>query len=152
MKYRKSRYTPDFKVRVLAALDAGSKPRWRQVEKEFDVPQSTLVDWYRRREQIMEEAREAQEVTHSGRIAIDAHFDMLTQQLINSLPAKIESAKLTDSIRALTMLKDLHQVFHQDEENKDAAIERLMKQLDRYRRMKAERGEIELSSTSAQEE
>lgn len=77
---------------------------------------------------------------------------MLTQQLLNTLPEKIEGAKLTDSLRAITMLNELRQFFRQEEEDKEAAIERIMKALDKYRQMRAERGENEPAPTSAQEE
>src|SRR5688572_731174 len=148
MQYRKSRYTPDFKLRVLAAFDAHGRRNWHKLEQEFEVPFRTILDWHRRREQIIDQAEEAH---HPGRRAINAHVDMLTRQLLNTLPEKIEGAKLTDSLRALTMLNELRQLFVQEEEDREAVIERLMKQLDRYRRMKAERGEIELSSNSTPE-
>ena len=134
MKHRKSRFNPHFKLRVLAAL-AASGNRWQAVEAEFNVPHRTLLEWHRHQEQIEEEAVEYR---RPGSTAINAHFDMLTQQLLNTLPAKIEGAKLTDSLRALNMLNDLRQLFQAQvkEEDLTDVYARLNENINRYRRMK----------------
>lgn len=137
-KYRKSRYTPDFKLRVLAAFDAGGRRNGAQIEKEFDVPYRTILDWHRHREQILDQAEEAHRPSFR---ALNAHVDMLTRQLLNSLPEKIEDAKLTDSLRALSTLNELRQTFEQEKLDYDTVYERLNENINRYRQMRAERGE-----------
>ena len=130
MKYRKSRYTPDFKLRVLLALEANGGNLDRTAE-QFDVPRSTILDWNRHFEQIAQQATESHD---REKVALTARIDLSLRQLVNSLPEKIENAKLTDSLRAIAMLDQLRAAFasRESQANSTQAREKLARILANY--------------------
>ncbi len=125
MKRRTSRYTPDFKLRVLLALEAngGSLDR---TAASFNVPKRTILDWNRQREQIV---KQVNELHNRDQALIAARIDLSLRQLLNSLPEKIETAKLTDSLRAIAMLNTLRSQMITHDYNSTAAREQLANML-----------------------
>ncbi|MEP7291614.1 MAG: transposase [Chloroflexota bacterium] len=134
MNYRKSRYTPDFKLRALTALDANGG-RLRETAKQFGIASDTLSDWNRHREEIMQQTRLYRS---DGQLSLEARFDMIAQLLLNTLPEKIENAKLTDTLRAMTMLNALRQTFETQQQEMSTAHEKLGMLIDRYRKRREE--------------
>lgn len=128
MKYRKSRFTPNFKLRVLLALDAHQGDITRTAH-QFEIPHKTLAEWDRDRDLIVQAAQEARNLQQ---LPLDARLDLITEQLINSLPEKISGAKLIDTLRAITMIAALRARFEAEEPPADV-YERLNDLVNRYR-------------------
>jgi transposase-like protein len=130
MKYRRSRFTPEFKLRALAALDA-SRNDVRGIAQEFDVSPKTLLDWRRQRQFILEQTEEYQRSQQVQR-SMSIRIEMVMQQIIDSFPAKVESARLAESARTYLILRELHQGFASRQQRSNDLRDKLQQMVERF--------------------
>lgn len=130
MKYRRSRFTPEFKLRALAALDA-SKNDVPGIAREFDVAPKTLMDWRRQRQFILEQTEEYQR-SQQVRRSMTVRVEMVMQQIIDSLPGKVESSRLAESARTYLILQELHQGFASSQKRGNDLRDKLQQMVERY--------------------
>lgn len=121
-------YTIYFKQQVLTALDANHGNAYLTA-KQFNIRRATLLAWVKKREAIFAAGSAA---PPDQRLTPTQQLDYLSQQLMVSLPAKVQSAKLVETIRAISMVNDLRQVFALQEEDKVDVREKLAALLKHY--------------------
>ena len=130
MSEAKIRFTPEYRLRALNAL-AASNNDLVGTAQAFGVRPRTLAGWRRQRQQIVAQAEFDQRAAEQQQ-SLSVHYDLLAQQVIDLLPEKIKDAKLSDALRAITMLKELKQSVNTRRENSTALRDKLTNLVERY--------------------
>ncbi len=126
----RTRFTPEYRLRAINAL-AASNNDLVATAQAFGVRPRTLADWRRQRQQIVAQAEFDQRAADQQQ-SLSVHYDLLTRQVIDLLPDKIKEAKLSDALRAITMLKELKQGVNTRRERSTAVRDKLTNLVERY--------------------
>jgi transposase-like protein len=83
-------YTVEYKLKVLVRLDENNGNIYHTA-KQFGLPRQTVNDWSRKRELIFAQSEEDAE---KRRLPMSRRLALLINQIVDSLPDKVEQAKL----------------------------------------------------------
>jgi transposase-like protein len=133
----KTHYSVEYKLQVLLALDANNGNIY-QTAKEFDIPRMTISDWNQRREHLFEQG---ELLMQQRRLRLAQRMEMIVNQIVDGLPKKVASARLSDSANALRILLNLSAEVEaknaQRREKKTDIREKLTRLLDHYAAQRA---------------
>lgn len=129
---RRTFYRIEYKLRALVTLDENDGNVYATA-KQLGLPRATLVDWKFSREALVEQS----ETLHQHlRLKMSKRLDLVIDQIIESLPEKVASARLGEAARALSLLIDLSNTIsaeeHQQQDRTGSAKAKLAALLERY--------------------
>jgi transposase-like protein len=126
----KTRFTPELRLRALDAL-AKSAGDYDGIGQAFGVTRRTLLSWQRQRQQIVQQVAHDLHVEQMHEATI-LRLELLIEEVLESLPEKIASAKLSESVRAIFMLQELRQGVSSRQERGTALRDKLTDLVERY--------------------
>ncbi len=128
----RTHYSVEYKLQVLVALDANNGNFYRTA-KEFEIPRVTIADWNQRREQLF---AQGETLMQQRRLRLAQRMEMIINQIVDAMPKKVATARLSDSANALRVLIDLSAAAEAKNAQRQAQSsnvrEKLTRLLDQY--------------------
>jgi len=122
------RYRLDFKLRALAALDANDGNLY-QTATQLEMPRTTLREWDQQREAIRAKVEKLRQNQH---LSLVERYEFVLQQMVDTMPDKLEESKLIDIVRTLSMIIKLINELKAQQDTGTSARDRLAELLERY--------------------
>jgi hypothetical protein len=122
----------EFKLRVLTALDVNDGNIYKTAQ-QFGIGRANVSDWNQKREQLFEQG---ETLLQQKRLHLAQRMELIVNQIVDSLPKKVEKARLSDSAQALRLLINLSAEIEAkqaaEEERSSDVYAKLAKLLERY--------------------
>jgi transposase-like protein len=127
----RTRYTYEFKLKVLVALDKNNGNIFKTAQ-EFGIPRQTVSNWVRDRENIFEMSELLGE---QKRLPLHRRLNLLINQISDALPDMVENARLGDATRALATLIPLSESLKAKKDAQEAEDQTVYERLEKMMKL-----------------